>query len=60
MGFWPTTPPPSKGIEAYKKTWDLFFSWSRYPIVFDFSTMNITVGSDVAFCPDALKGGEPN
>lgn len=29
-------PPPvqSKGIEAYRKTWDLFFSWSDDPVVF--------------------------
>ena len=42
-------PPPlqSKRIEAYKKTWDLFFSWSRDPVVFDFTTMNITAGRDV-------------
>jgi ketosteroid isomerase-like protein len=28
-------PPPvqSKGIEAYKKTWDLFFSWSRESLI---------------------------
>jgi hypothetical protein len=30
-------PPPfqSRGIEAYKKTWDLFFSCSGGPVVFD-------------------------
>jgi len=27
-------PPPleSKGLEAYKKTWDLFFSWAHDPV----------------------------
>jgi len=44
-------PPPiqSKGIEAYRKTWDLFFSWSKASGVFDISEMNITAGNDVAF-----------
>jgi ketosteroid isomerase-like protein len=30
-------PPPvqSRGIEAYRKTWDLFFSWSDDPVLFD-------------------------
>jgi ketosteroid isomerase-like protein len=30
-------PPPflSRGIEAYEKSWDLFFSWSANPIPFD-------------------------
>ncbi len=44
-------PPPiqSKGIEAYKKTWDVFFAWSKDSCVFDISEMNITAGQDVAF-----------
>jgi uncharacterized protein (TIGR02246 family) len=50
-------PPPlqSKGIEAYKKTWDLFFSWSHDPVVFDFIEMNITAGSDVAFVTALMR-----
>jgi len=59
-------PPPfqSKGIEAYKKTWDLFFSCSSDPIVFDIATMTITAASDVAFvvatmrCTEAGANGE--
>src|SRR5215475_6110850 len=44
-------PPPmqSKGIEAYRKTWDLFFSWSDDPVVFDIKDIDITAGTDVAF-----------
>jgi len=44
-------PPPiqSKGIDAYKKTWDLFFSWASDPVIFDIGEMNIIAGSDVAF-----------
>jgi ketosteroid isomerase-like protein len=44
-------PPPlvSTGIEAYKKTWALFFSWAHDPVVFSISEMDITAGDDVAF-----------
>jgi ketosteroid isomerase-like protein len=44
-------PPPlaSKGIEAYRKTWDLFFSWAREPVVYDINEIDITPGDDVAF-----------
>jgi uncharacterized protein (TIGR02246 family) len=59
-------PPPiqSKGIQAYKKTWDLFFSWSDDPVVFDIKHMDITAGTDVAFvaalmrCAGTEKNGE--
>jgi uncharacterized protein (TIGR02246 family) len=59
-------PPPmqSKGIEAYRKTWDLFFSWSEDPVVFDVKQMDITAGTDVAFvaalmrCAGTEKNGE--
>lgn len=57
-------PPPiqSKGIEAYRKTWDLFFSWSQDSGVFDISEMNITAGNDVAFVTALMRcaGTEPN
>jgi uncharacterized protein (TIGR02246 family) len=57
-------PPPvqSKGIEAYKKTWDLFFSWSRDFGVFDISEMTVTAGSDVAFVTALMRcaGAEAN
>ena len=44
-------PPPlaSKGIDAYTRTWDLFFSWAHDPIVFNITEMDITAGEDVAF-----------
>ena len=34
-------PPPFKsvGLEAYRKTWDLFFSWSSDPVPFDIQTL---------------------
>jgi uncharacterized protein (TIGR02246 family) len=59
-------PPPlqSKGIEAYKKTWNLFFSWSDDPVVFEIKHMETTAGTDVAFvaalmrCAGTEKNGE--
>jgi len=59
-------PPPvqSRGIEAYRKTWDLFFSWADDPVVFDIKNIEITAGTDVAFvaalmrCAGTEKNGE--
>lgn len=58
-------PPPlqSKGIDAYKATWKLFFSASADPVVFDIIEMNVTAGSDVAFATSIMRcidksGGE--
>ena len=50
-------PPPlqSKGIESYKKTWDLFFYWSQDSGVFDITEMNITAGNDVAFVTALMR-----
>jgi len=57
-------PPPlqSKGIEAYKKTWDLFFSCARDFGVFDIDKMTITAGDDVAFVTAMMHcaGAEAN
>ena len=57
-------PPPlqSKGIEAYKKTWDLFYSWYRDSGVFDITEMSVTAGNDVAFVTALMRcaGTEPN
>jgi uncharacterized protein (TIGR02246 family) len=54
-------PPPfqSKGLEAYKTSWDLFFSWSSDPIPFDVHEMNITAGADVAFVVATMGCAEP-
>lgn len=56
-------PPPfqSKGLEEYKKTWDLFLSWSSPPVTFDATEMTITAGADVAFAVAAMhcRGAEP-
>jgi uncharacterized protein (TIGR02246 family) len=54
-------PPPfqSKGIEAYNKSWELFFSWTGDPIPFDVTEMSITVASDVAFVVATMHCAEP-
>jgi len=50
-------PPPlqSKGIDAYRKTWDLFFSWSEDPVVFDVQEMDVTAGHDVAYATALMR-----
>jgi ketosteroid isomerase-like protein len=50
-------PPPleSKGLEAYKRTWDLFFSWTRDPVVFNIGEMSVTAGDDVAFATALMR-----
>jgi ketosteroid isomerase-like protein len=57
-------PPPiqSNGIEEYRKTWDLFFSWYQDSGVFDIREMNITAGNDVAFVTALMRcaGTESN
>ena len=54
-------PPPfqSRGIEAYRKTWDLFFSWSSEPVSFDVSEMRVTAGNDVAFVVATMRCAGP-
>jgi len=57
-------PPPfaSQGLEAYRKTWDLFFSWALDPVVFTIREMDITAGDDVAFVTALMRcaGRESN
>jgi uncharacterized protein (TIGR02246 family) len=50
-------PPPfqSTGIEAYRKTWDLFFAWARNPVVYNIKDIDVTAGSDVAFVVAAMR-----
>jgi uncharacterized protein (TIGR02246 family) len=58
-------PPPfhSRGLEAYRKTWDKFFACFRGLFRFDVTEMNVTAGSDVAFVVAAMQcagaSGEP-
>ena len=49
-------PPPlqSKGIEAYRKTWELFFKYAK-PGVFDIQELHMTADENVAFCFALMK-----
>jgi uncharacterized protein (TIGR02246 family) len=59
-------PPPfeSKGIEAYRKTWDLFYSAQPGRVAFDIQRLDIVAGAEVAFaialmqCEEKGKNGE--
>ena len=42
-------PFQSAGIDAYRKTWDLFFGWVSDPPKFELSNIRVTAGADVAF-----------
>ena len=46
-------PPPlqSRGIDEYKKTWDLFFKYHKPSQAFDIEELAITAGKDVALPP---------
>jgi uncharacterized protein (TIGR02246 family) len=50
-------PPPFKsvGLDAYRKTWDVFFSWSGDPVRFEIQDMDVTAGADVAFAFASMR-----
>ena len=52
-------PPPlqSRGIDEYKKTWDLFFRYHKPSEGFDIQELAITVGDDVAFAVAIVRCG---
>ena len=54
-------PPPfqSRGIDAYRKTWDLFFSCTKDPVRFDPTELNITAGADVTFVVATMECTTP-
>lgn len=49
-------PPPfqSIGMEAYRKTWDTFFAYTR-PGVFDIQELQVIADQQVAFCYATMK-----
>ncbi len=47
-------PFESIGIEAYRKTWDLFFKYTK-PGIFDIEDLHIIAGGHVAFCYAKMK-----
>jgi len=52
-------PPPmrSRGIEEYRKTWDLFFQYHEPSQAFDIEELTITAGEDVAFAFAVMRCG---
>jgi uncharacterized protein (TIGR02246 family) len=53
-------PPPfeSRGMNPYRKTWDLFYSSQPEPVSFDIKRLDIVAGSDVAFAMAAMQCAE--
>jgi uncharacterized protein (TIGR02246 family) len=59
-------PPPfrSRGIEEYMATWEMFLSASEKPVTFNFTEVEVTAGTDVAFataighCVNIDKAGQ--
>src|SRR6185312_4865673 len=47
-------PFQSIGIEAYRKTWDLFFKFTR-PDVFDIQELHVFADEHIAFCYATMK-----
>jgi ketosteroid isomerase-like protein len=47
-------PFQSVGIEAYRKTWELFFQYTK-PGVFEFQQLDIFADSNIAFCIATVK-----
>jgi uncharacterized protein (TIGR02246 family) len=50
--------PPSfriDGIDAYRRTWETFFSWSADPVIFQVTDMKIVAGTEVAFAAMTMK-----
>ena len=54
-------PPPFKtvGLDAYRATWHLFFSWSSDPVRFEIQEMDVTAGADVAFAFATMRCRTP-
>ena len=52
-------PPPfrSCGLDAYKKTWDLFFSYHTAGLAFDIEELAVTAGDEVAFAVATMRCG---
>ena len=52
-------PPPlqSRGMDEYKKTWDLFFKYHKPSQAFDIEELAITAGKDVAFATVIMRCG---
>jgi ketosteroid isomerase-like protein len=52
-------PPPlqSRGMDEYRKSWDLFFKYHQPSQAFDIEELSITAGEDVAFAIAIMRCG---
>jgi ketosteroid isomerase-like protein len=52
-------PPPlqSRGMDEYRKSWDLFFRYHQPSQAFDIEELTITAGEDVAFAIAIMRCG---
>jgi ketosteroid isomerase-like protein len=52
-------PPPlqSRGMDEYRKSWDLFFKYHQPSQAFDIEELTITAGEDVAFAIAIMRCG---
>jgi ketosteroid isomerase-like protein len=50
-------PLQSRGLDAYRKTWDLFFKYHKPSQAFDIEELAITAGTDVAFAIAVMRCG---
>jgi ketosteroid isomerase-like protein len=52
-------PPPlqSRGLDEYRKTWDLFFKYHEPLQAFDIEELTIAAGEDVAFAVAIMRCG---
>jgi uncharacterized protein YndB with AHSA1/START domain/ketosteroid isomerase-like protein len=52
-------PPPlqTRGLEDYKKTWDLFFQYHKVSQAFDIEELNVVAGHDVGFAYGIMRCG---
>jgi uncharacterized protein (TIGR02246 family) len=48
-------PIQSKGIDAYRQSWDLFYRWFDHSGVFELNELNVTVADNVAFCTALIR-----
>jgi ketosteroid isomerase-like protein len=50
-------PLQSRGMDEYRKTWDLFFKYHKPSQAFDIEELAITAGEDVAFAFAIMRCG---
>ncbi len=55
-------PPPYEGVRgmtAYRDSWLPFFEWQASGAIFELDSLDVVVGSDVAFAYGLLRCGTP-